>query len=86
METALAAGKTAGLLTVEGASFLEDDGAAETRLDALAEAGVRMVTLTWNGPNALGSGNDAADGLTGRSGASRCASWSGGALPWTCRT
>ena len=64
VETALAAGKTAGLLTVEGASFLEDDGAAETRLDALAEAGVRMVTLTWNGPNALGSGNDAADGLT----------------------
>ena len=61
----LAAGKTAGLLTVEGASFLEDDGAAETRLDALAEAGVRMVTLTWNGPNALGSGNDTADGLTG---------------------
>ncbi len=49
---------------MEGASFLEDDGAVETRLDALAEAGVRMVTLTWNGPNALGSGNDAADGLT----------------------
>ena len=52
------------MFTVEGASFLEDDGAVETRLDALAEAGVRMVTLTWNGPNALGSGNDAADGLT----------------------
>ena len=51
--------------TVEGASFLEDDAAAEGRLDALAEAGVRMVTLTWNGRNALGSGNDTADGLTG---------------------
>ena len=63
--TVHAAGKTAGMLTVEGASFLEDDGSAEGRLDALAEAGVRMVTLTWNGLNALGSGNDTADGLTG---------------------
>lgn len=65
VDAAFAAGKTAGLLTVEGASFLEDDAAAEGRLDALAEAGVRMVTLTWNGCNALGSGNDTADGLTG---------------------
>ncbi|WP_080797984.1 dipeptidase [Arabiibacter massiliensis] len=64
-DAALASGRTAGLFTVEGASFLEDDGTAEDRLDALAEAGVRMVTLTWNGPNALGSGNDTADGLTG---------------------
>ena len=65
VDAALAAGKTAGLFTVEGASFLEDDAAAEGRLDALAEAGVRMVTLTWNGRNALGSGNGTADGLTG---------------------
>ena len=65
VDAALAAGKTAGLFTVEGASFLEDDAAAEGRLDALAEAGVRMVTLTWNGRNALGSGNETADGLTG---------------------
>lgn len=64
VDAALDVGATAAMFTVEGASFLEDDGAAETRLDALAEAGVRMVTLTWNGPNALGSGNDAADGLT----------------------
>lgn len=64
LEAAFAASKTAGLLTVEGASFLEDDGTAETRLDALADAGVRMVTLTWNGPNALGGGNDTTDGLT----------------------
>ena len=60
-----AAGKTAGLFTVEGASFLEDDATAEGRLDAIADAGVRMVTLTWNGPNALGSGNDTRHGLTG---------------------
>lgn len=52
------------MLTVEGCSFLEDDAQAEPRLDALAEAGVRMATLTWNGPNALGSGNDTSDGLT----------------------
>lgn len=64
IDTAHAAGKTAGLFTVEGASFLEDDAAAQVRLDALADAGVRMITLTWNGPNALGSGNDTTDGLT----------------------
>lgn len=57
-------GISAAMLTVEGCSFLEDDAQAETRLDALAEAGVRMATLTWNGPNALGSGNDTSDGLT----------------------
>lgn len=64
VEAAHAVGRTAGLFTVEGASFLEDDAAADERFDALAEAGVRMVTLTWNGPNALGSGNDTSDGLS----------------------
>lgn len=57
-------GRSAAMLTVEGCSFLEDDAHAEPRLDALAEAGVRMATLTWNGPNALGSGNDTSCGLT----------------------
>lgn len=57
-------GRSAAMLTVEGCSFLEDDAQAETRLDAIAEAGVRMATLTWNGPNALGSGNDTSCGLT----------------------
>lgn len=64
MEAALAAGKMAGMLTVESAAFLADDGTAETRLDALAADGVRMMTLTWNGANALGSGNDTREGLT----------------------
>lgn len=59
-----ATNKTAGLLTVEAASFLEDDGMTHSRLDALARAGVRMVTLTWNGRNALGSGHDTDEGLT----------------------
>ena len=57
-------GISAAMLTVEGCSFLEDDAQAEPRLDALAEAGVRMATLTWNGSNALGSGNDTSYGLT----------------------
>lgn len=57
-------GRSAAMLTVEGCSFFEDDAQAEPRLDTLAEAGVRMATLTWNGPNALGSGNDTSEGLT----------------------
>ena len=63
-ECAFGAGKTAGMLTVEGAAFLADDGHAGERLDAIADDGVRMVTLTWNGRNALGSGNVTEDGLT----------------------
>lgn len=57
-------GKVAGMLAVEGLSFLEDDGFALARLDALADAGVRMATLTWNGANAIGSGHDGSGGLT----------------------
>lgn len=34
------------------------------RLEEAARAGVKMMTLTWNGPNALGSGHDTAGGLT----------------------
>ncbi len=64
VDASLESGKTAGVLTVEGASFLEDDGSAEARLDALSSDGVRMVTLTWNARNALGSGHDTLDGLT----------------------
>ena len=37
----------------------------DAALAAGKTAGVRMVTLTWNGPNALGSGNDTSHGLTG---------------------
>lgn len=61
---AFEAGKTAGMLTIEGLSFLEDDGSSEGRLDAMAAASVRMATLTWNAPNAIGSGNDTDAGLT----------------------
>ena len=37
----------------------------DAALAAGKTAAVRMVTLTWNGPNALGSGNDTSHGLTG---------------------
>lgn len=67
----LAAGKTAAILTVEGAAFFEDPLFEESSstcgigcVAELAEAGVKMMTLTWNGPNAIGSGHDTRDGLT----------------------
>lgn len=63
-EAAFTAGKTVGMLTVEGAAFLDDSPSAPVRLDAILADGVRMVTLTWNGQNALGSGNDTSFGLT----------------------
>ena len=64
VEAVWARGKSAAVLTVEGASFLEDDDMALARLDALVQAGAAMVTLTWNGANALGSGNDTPGGMT----------------------
>ena len=63
-DAVLAEGRTAGLLSVEGLSFLQPGGAAEARLDALAEAGVRMATLVWNGRSAIGGGCIAGGGLT----------------------
>lgn len=61
MEAALAAGKCAGLLTVEGGAALA--GRLE-RVRTLYDAGVRMMTLTWNGPNELASGHDTANGFS----------------------
>ncbi len=61
MEAALAAGKTAGLLTVEGGAALA--GKLE-RVRTLYDAGVRMMTITWNGPNELASGHDTAGGFS----------------------
>ncbi len=60
----LAERKTAALLTIEGAPFLSNEVDAESRLDELAEKGVCMITLTWNGQNALGSGHDTRNGLS----------------------
>ena len=54
-------GTCAAIFTVEGGSFLEG---SVNRLYDIAEAGVKMMTLTWNGQNAIASGNDTMDGLS----------------------
>ena len=61
LESAVAAGKCAGILTVEGGAALA--GRLE-RVKAIWDAGVRMMTLTWNGPNEMASGCDAPGGFT----------------------
>lgn len=61
MERALDAGRFAAVLTVEGGGVLA--GQLE-RIRVLRDAGVRMLTLTWNGPNELGSGHETENGLT----------------------
>lgn len=61
VEQAWAQGKTALILTVENASFLGGDLG---RAEELCRDGVRIASLTWNGPNALGSGNQTGEGLT----------------------
>jgi len=61
VERAWAQGKTAAILTAENGSALCGQ---EERVEELAQDGVRMLTLTWNGPNALGSGNLTDSGLT----------------------
>ena len=58
----LEAGKVAAILTVENAACL--DVGLEV-VDEFAEDGVLIAGVTWNGRNALGSGNDFVDdGLT----------------------
>lgn len=61
ISSALASGKIAALLTVESASVLAGD---LSRVQRISEAGVRMMTLTWNGKNEVGSGNLTQDGLS----------------------
>lgn len=57
----LARGKVAAVLTVEGAAFLDE---SVERVGLAANAGVKMMGLVWNGPNALASGHDGEGGLT----------------------
>lgn len=61
LEAALSAGKFAGILTVEGGAVLA--GRLE-RVGTIHDAGVRMMTLTWNGPNELASGHDTGNGFS----------------------
>ena len=62
MEKAVAGGKFVGLLTVEGGAALA--GKLE-RVKTIYDAGVRMMTLTWNGPNEMASGHDTQNGFSG---------------------
>lgn len=54
-------GNTALVLTVENGSLL---GAGLEHMEELCQDGVKMLTLTWNGGNALGSGHKTDHGLT----------------------
>ena len=62
VEAAWEQGKTAAILTVENGSAL---AGRLDRVEALARDGVRMMTLTWNGENEIGSGNATDHGLSG---------------------
>lgn len=61
IEGTLASGRVAALLTVEnGSPLIHGLGV----LDEWADDGVKMVTLTWNGPNPIASGHDTKEGLS----------------------
>ena len=62
IETAWSRKKTAAILTVENGSAL---AGRLDRVETLAQDGVRMLTLTWNGENEIGSGNVTDHGLSG---------------------
>ncbi len=53
LQSAFSQKKAAAVLTVEGGSVLGGD---LERLDTLYRDGVRLMTLTWNGSNAIGNG------------------------------
>lgn len=61
IEAAWAAGRAAAVLTVENGSVL---AGRLDRVETLARDGVRMLTLTWNGENELGSGHVTDHGLS----------------------
>lgn len=62
LEQAGSAGKNMALLSIEGGAAL---GGELSHLNEAWETGVRLMTLTWNGPNELGDGcmTPGADGL-----------------------
>ncbi|MCI1966171.1 MAG: membrane dipeptidase [Oscillospiraceae bacterium] len=63
LKQADAAGKNMALLSIEGGAAL---GGELSHLGDVWKAGVRLMTLTWNGPNELGNGcmTPGADGLS----------------------
>lgn len=61
IERITAEGKCAVLLSVESGAAL---AGREENVDYLANSGVKMMTLVWNGVNELGSGHATDQGLT----------------------
>ena len=61
LEAAMASNRTAGILTVEGGAVL---AGSLDRVKTIHDEGVRMMTLTWNGPNELASGHDTPEGFS----------------------
>jgi len=61
LEDAWGSGRTGVLLTVENGAAL---GGSLERIEELAADGVKLLTLTWNGVNELGSGKASDRGLT----------------------
>ena len=61
MERAWAGNQTAAFLTIENGSALAGD---LSRVQVLADQGVRAVTLVWNGENEIGSGHTTDHGLS----------------------
>ena len=60
IEDTFAGGNVAALLSIENGAHLT----SLDLVDEIAADGVKMVTLTWNAANALGSGSQAQSGLT----------------------
>jgi membrane dipeptidase len=61
IENAWAKGKTAAVLSVENAAAL---GGQLGQVETLARDGVKLLTLTWNGENQIGSGYSTDHGLS----------------------
>lgn len=61
IEAALEAGRMACMLTVENGSVLAGD---MKNIHKLAEAGVKILTLTWNGENELAGGQGSGEGIS----------------------
>lgn len=61
MEKAWEQGKTAAFLTVENGNVLAGQ---MDRVEVMDAAGVRAITLTWNGENEIGSGHTTDHGLS----------------------
>ena len=58
----LGSGRSCAILTVEGGTPIGNDLSV---VDEMAADGVRMLTLTWNGPNTIASGHNVPDqGIT----------------------